>query len=395
MTHEKEPNRSMKPHLIALGLLAASFSTGCSRHYPEAAEPPSATVDGDRVSYPAGAPQLSYLTVEAAQPRRLAVEHLTGRLYLAEDSTVRIFTPVAGQIVSLSADVGQAVAAGAPLAEIHSPDYDQALADARTADANLAAADKALGRARDLLEHGAVAEKDVESAQAAYGAASAEDARAASRLALYHGSEGPGAGLYVLRSPLAGTVVERNANPGQEVRADQMLANATNLFAPLFVVSDTSRLWLQLDASESDLPELQAGEGLRVVSNAFPGMNFDGQVTNIAPTLDAATRTVRVRGVVANPRGLLKAEMYVTVDVIRDESKLAAAGVEISSKAIFTVDRASYLFVELAPGQFQRRKVEIGTEKDGRVPVTSGIAPGDRVVTEGSLLLQAVLDPDS
>jgi cobalt-zinc-cadmium efflux system membrane fusion protein len=379
--------------LLLASLLAAS---GCSRNAARPPDAPTAKVEGDRVTYPAGAPQLAYLAVEEAQPRRLAVAHLTGRLYLADDATVRVFTPVAGQVTVVRADVGQAVAKDDPLAEISSPDYGQALADARSADASVTAAEKALNRSRDLLQNGAAAQKDVEAAEAAYGAASAERDRAAARLRLYHGSEtGAGEQSYVLRSPIAGVVVERNINPGQEVRADQMLANATNLFAPLFVVSDPARLWLQVDASETDLSELEAGEAIRVTSNAFPGRVFAGSVTNIAPELDPTTRAVRVRGVVENPGALLKAEMYVSVDVVRDESKVAKAGVEIPSKAIFTIDRKSFLFVELAPGQFERREVEIGTEKDGKVPVRSGVAPGQRVVADGGLLLQAVLDPDN
>jgi cobalt-zinc-cadmium efflux system membrane fusion protein len=174
-----------------------------------------------------------------------------------------------------------------------------------------------------------------------------------------------------------------------------MLANATNLFAPLFVVGDLRRLWLQVDASETDLADLQPGQKIRITSRAFPAKVFDGTVANIGPSLDPATRTVRVRGVVENPGKLLKAEMYVSVDVLRDESKVAQAGVEVPSKAIFTIDQKSYLFVELSPGRFERRQVEIGTEKDGEVPVLAGVGAGQRIVSEGGLLLQAVLDPSN
>jgi cobalt-zinc-cadmium efflux system membrane fusion protein len=85
----------------------------------------------------------------------------------------------------------------------------------------------------------------------------------------------------------------------------------------------------------------------------------------------------------------------VSVDVLRDESKVAQAGVEVPSKAIFTIDQKSYLFVELSPGRFERRQVEIGTEKDGEVPVLAGVGAGQRIVSEGGLLLQAVLDPSN
>jgi cobalt-zinc-cadmium efflux system membrane fusion protein len=383
----------MKHTPLALGMLSLLVLAGCARRAEQAPEPPAATVSGDTVAYPPNAPQLAYVTVQAAAARRLAVAHLTGRLYLSDDATVRVFTPVAGQVTAVRADVGQVVAKGAPLAEISSPDYGQALADARSARANLAAADKALSRSRDLLAHGAAAQKDVEAAEAAYGVAQAERDRAVARLTLYHGSESSTDQVYVLRSPCAGSVVERNINPGQEVRSDQMLANATSLFAPLFVVSDTTRLWLQVDASETDLASLQPGQAIRVASNAFPGRVFDGTIANIGPSLDPATRTVRVRGVVSNPGGLLKAEMYVSCDVVRDESRVAGAGVEIPSTAVFTIDNKPYLFVEVSPGKFERRQVEIGDEKDGRLPVTSGVAPGQRIVTDGALLLQAVLEP--
>lgn len=188
-------------------------------------------------------------------------------------------------------------------------------------------------------------------------------------------------------------MVDKAINPGQEVRNDQMLANAPNLFAPLFVVGDPSVLWLQLDAAESDLPSLELGQSLRIYSKAFPGKTFAGKVQNIGAEMDPATRTVKVRGVVENPDKLLKAEMYVAVDVVRDETQVPRAGVEIPSKAVFTIDDKSYLFVELSPGKFERRRVEIGTEKDGVVPVLTGVAAGENVVAEGALLLEAVLEP--
>ena len=379
--------------LLPLILPALIGLAGCGRQAPAAAEPPAPKVEGDGVSFPPDAPQLASLSVEAAQPRRLAITHLTGRLYWSDDRTARIYTPVAGQVTAIRTEVGRTVAAGDPLAEISSPDFGQTLSDARAADANLASAAKAYARAKDLLEHGAAAQKDVEAAEAAYLAALAERDRSAAKLALYGGAKTETDERYVLRSPVAGVVVEKNINPGQEVRADQMLANATNLYAPLFVVSDSGQLWLQLDAAESDLAFLNPGQKLLIRSPAFPDRVFEGVVDNIGEELDPATRTVKVRGVVQNPGRLLKAEMYVTVDVVQDEARLAQAGVEISSKAIFMLDNEYYLFVERSPGRYQRRLVKIGTEKDGKVPVYAGLSAGDKVVTEGGLLLESVLNP--
>jgi cobalt-zinc-cadmium efflux system membrane fusion protein len=370
------------------------IAAGCSKA-PESPLPIAAPqVTGNRIDFPDHSPQLSSLTAEAAVPRQLAVSHLTGRLYWNDDTTVRIFSPVTGRVSAVLADIGTSVGAGAPLARIRSPDYAQALADARTAAANLAAAQKTFERVKDLLAHGAAAQKDVEAAEAAERAAAAERGRASSRLQLYGGSETEAHVGYVLTSPVAGTVVERSVNPGQEVRNDQMLANAPALFAPLFVVADPRGLWLQLDAAETDLPDLKVGQRLRIQCHAFPGRVFAGVLEKIGEELDSASRTVKLRGAVQNPDLLLKAEMYVMVDVERKIDQRGGAGVEVASSAIFTIGDQSYLFVQLPNGhQFDRRAVKIGTEQDGKIPVLAGVMAGEKVVVEGALLLQAVLAP--
>jgi len=171
------------------GLLAAIGISGCRRD-TQAPEPPAPRVEGEKVDFASDSPQLASLTIETAQPRKLAVTNVTGRLYWDDDLTVRVFTPVAGRVTSIPGELGKSVAIGAPLAEIDSPDFGQAQADARTADGNLRLADKALDRAKELFEHGAAAQKDVESADAADVAAVAERDRAQAKLALYGGSTG-------------------------------------------------------------------------------------------------------------------------------------------------------------------------------------------------------------
>jgi cobalt-zinc-cadmium efflux system membrane fusion protein len=194
-------------------------------------------------------------------------------------------------------------------------------------------------------------------------------------------------------SPLAGVLVDKSINPGQEIRPDFQLASFQPETTPLFVVSDPTKLWLQVDVAEADLPSLEAGQPLRVYSEAYPGRVFTGMVDKIGDTLDPATRTVKVRGVVANPDHRLKAEMYVTVDVVQATDKLADAGVEIPGSAVFTMDNQYYLFIETAPGRFKRQIVKVGTEQDGKIPVFEGLTAGQKVVTEGALLLQSIVNP--
>lgn len=357
---------------------------------------PQPKVDSDKctVRYPTNAPELSFITAEPALPPKLAMTHVTGRLYWDDDVTVRIFSPVAGRVIALRADVGQTVKPGTPLAELDSPDFGQALASARTAAGALVAAEKAFRRSQELLQHGAAAQKDVEAAQAALIAAEAERDRAAAVLANYGGNVKETNSIYILRSPLAGELVERNVTPGQELRADLMLANAPNLFAPSFVVSDPTKLWLQIDVPETGLTTVQKGQRLQVSTPALPGMTFDGTVESIGDTMDPSTRTIKVRGVVNNPNKMLKAEMYVSVNLMMAKPN-SPDTVEVASTALFMKGTDSYLFVQTAPGEFERRRVNVGLERDGKVPVISGVKPGENVVIEGALLLQAVLEPAS
>ena len=108
-----------------------------------------------------------------------------------------------------------------------------------------------------------------------------------------------------------------------------MLANSPTLFAPSFVVSDPTKLWLQLDVAESDLPAFNPGQRLHIHSRSFPDKTFDGVVDRIGATMDPNTQKIKARGTVKNPDKLLKAEMYVLVDVVQDASKAGELGVEV------------------------------------------------------------------
>jgi cobalt-zinc-cadmium efflux system membrane fusion protein len=310
---------------------------------------------------------------------------LAGRLIWNEDATVRVFTPFAGIVRKLLVDVNQPVTKGAPLALIQSADFGQAQAEARKAESEFRRAERNLNRVHDLADHGAAPRKDLEAAEADFAAAKAEQDRAQTRLAIY------GAGAtnqdFLLPSPLDGILVERNVTPGQEVRPDQMLANLPQVTLPLFVVTDPSRLWIQIDATEVELPHLRPGCGFTFTTRAFPGQAFTGRVDTVSAEIDPTTRTIKVRGSVDNSRRLLKAEMFVSVDLPDGTSP----GAKVPAKAVFLSGDKHYVFIETQPGEFTRHEVQIGPEQEGRVLVLAGVEPGQRVVTDGCILLQQVL----
>lgn len=370
----------------ALAALALSALAGCARPAPPATEAPAPRVDNDAIAFAEGAPQLSSFTLEPATREPATPVSVTGRLAWNEDATVRVFPPVGGRIVTLKGSVGVRVAAGDVLAELSSPDFGQAQSDASRAASDLAAAARGRDRAARLFERGAVPRKDLDAAESDLSRARAEASRTSARLARWGGdiaaladpAHGPDQ-LFRLASPLPGVVVERNANPGMEARPDAP--------APLFVVTNTRSLWCWLDVTERDLALLAPGDRLVIRSAAYPGRDFTGRLDLVGDALDPATRTVRARGTVGNSEGLLKAEMYVSVEV---SGKFPRPATVVSARAVLTDGASRVCFLEAGPRRFRKTRVTVGPEHDGKVPVLSGLPEGARVVTDGSLLLSSL-----
>ncbi len=374
--------------LLSLTLLTALAATGCKPAKPVEEAEAAAKVSGDKITLPAQSPQLNTLGVEAAEAGRSPVLRLNGRLVWDDTVTVRVFTAFAGRVTKILVEPGQTVKKGDPLAIVASSDFGQAKADVRKAAADFALAERTLNRTRELAEHGAAPQKDLEAAEADFARTQSEVQRARARLDFYGGGADTADQSYELRSPLDGVVVEKNLNPGQEIRPDQMLAGTDRQAAPLFTVTDPSRLWIQLDAGEAELPLLKAGQAFEIRTRALPGQKFTGQIEAVSEFLDPISRTIKVRGSVDNAQRRLKAEMFVTVDLALGG---AAGSAEVPSKAVFLRGERHFLFVEEAQGQFSRREVKAGPERDGKVPVLDGLQAGQRVVTDGALLLEQLL----
>ncbi len=378
----------MKTAALSTALLTALLCAfGCHRRAAAEDDLATAKVEGETITLPANSPALAGLTVEAAQPSAATPTRLNGRLVWNDDVTVRVFAPISGRVERVLAQSSQPIAAGDTLALIASPDYAQAQADAAKSAADFALAGRTLDRLRTLFEAGATAQKDVQAAEADFARTHSEKERAETIVRMRGGPAGGGEALFALKSPIGGVLVEKNLSPGQEVRPDQILANAPQFFAPLFVVSDPTRLWVIVDATDRDAATLSPGAALTVRSPALGDRTFGGQVLWVADALDPVTRMVRVRGRVENPDRRLKAEMFVTVE-------FAAHGVpdgsDVPTATVFMKGEKNFIYVEDQPGKYTRREVGVGLQHDGKIAVVRGLQAGDRVVTGGSLLLDEI-----
>lgn len=373
----------MRFSLFAAAAVAAVLVAACDK--PDRTQgPPPPKVDGEHVVFATNSPQLSSLVSEPATERPAPAASLNGRLAWNEDKTVRVFSPLAGRVDRILVQPGDRVQAGQTLAVIASADLGQAQAEAHRAQGDYLAAEKNLARAKELHEHGVAAAKDLNAAEAEYARADSEMKRTRARLKLYGGGSQVDQS-FALKSPLTGTVVEKSINPGQELRPDQMGGNTP----AQFVITDPAYLWVLLDAAEKDLPHLKVGRTIKVRVPAYPDETFEAKIAAVADFLDPATRTIKVRATLDNARRRLKSEMFVTASV----EDGGASILQVPVRAVFFQSGSNYVFVDDGNGSYTRQRVETADAHEGNIAITAGVKPGQKVVTEGALLLQQLLQP--
>lgn len=180
----------------------------------------------------------------------------------------------------------------------------------------------------------------------------------------------------VIRAPLAGTIVERKVGPGQYIKSDAP--------EPLYLISDLSTVWVNVDIYEMYLPQVHVGAPVEITVAAYPERKFPARITAINPIVDAQTRTIHVRCLVPNAAGLLKPEMFANIR-ISDAAKQKLPS--IPSTAVLTEGSESFVLVEASPGRFRKQYVKSARDLQGYTVVTRGLRADDRVVTSGVLLL--------
>ena len=358
----------------ALAVLVSACNNGDAKS--DVARP---RLEAGSIVFRQDSPQLGSFVTEPVKESAPQLLRLSGRLVWDENRTVRLFPAFAGRVIHILVKAGDRVKPGQTLAVLASPDFGQAQADARRAQSDFALAEKNLNRLRELYAAGVSSRKEMITAEADYARAEAELTRAAGKVKLYGGGGESGDQNLALVSPIEGIVVERNINPGQELRPDLQLANSP----PMFVITDPSRLWVQLDATESQLASLKRGQMVQLHSSAWPEESFEATVETISDFIDSASRTVKVRGTVINRGRKLKGEMFVSAELV----DAARAGLQVSERALVLSGGRYYVFVEESPGRFAWSEVKIEGVRDGIAGVVSGVDLGQKVVVEGTLLL--------
>ena len=187
-----------------------------------------------------------------------------------------------------------------------------------------------------------------------------------------------------IRTPFSGTVMERFATEGSYVTTG----------ARLYSIAKLDRLWIQLDAYESDLALLSVKQVVRVEVEAFPGEEFEGKITFIDPTLDPRKRTTRVRVEIDNKDGRLRPGMFAQAIVAASSEKGENAPLVVPSSAPLFTGRRAIVYVEVATGDrttYEARTVRLGPRLGKFYPVVAGLSEGERIVIRGAFAIDADL----
>jgi cobalt-zinc-cadmium efflux system membrane fusion protein len=379
---------TVRPLALACALLALS-SAACKEEKVEAGPqrpPGEAWLSPQQLSS-------GQIVTAPVEEREVGGEITTsGKVAFDDLRVAHVFSPVSGRVVEISAHPGQKVARGAPLAIIDSPDLGSALADVDKAEADLIAAKHELDRQTALVEAQAGARRDLEAATDNERKARAEVQRAKARTRLLHGgaeqAESVQGQRYILRAPIGGEVISRAVNPGVEVQGQYGGGTAVELFT----IGSIDQVWILADVFETDLAKVVVGAALSASVPAYEGRSFTGRVDWISPALDPATRTARVRCVLKNDKGELRPEMYATVRIATGvRSSLA-----IPRAAVLRQGEQTWVFTQLGRTEhgmlrFTRKQVQVDDAGGELLPVVSGLARGETVVTAGAIQLSGIL----
>jgi len=387
---------------VGAGIWVAKSRTNSDARDPDA-NGQSKKVTG--VFYPTPA-QWATLTVEPVQQRVFQSEHVTeGKIAVDEDRSTPIFSPYAGRVLKLFVKPGDTVTVGQPLFTVQAADMVQAQNDFISAATALNKARSAQNlaqiidkRQRLLYEGKAVPLKEVQNARAALDAAendvrSAEVALEATRNRLRilgktdqeitdfqeKGTIDPAT---LITAPIAGTIVQRKVGPGQYVGV-----GSTD---PVFIIGDLSTVWVVAFIRETEAPIVHVGQQIYFTVLAYPDRSFPATISYVAAALDPTTRRLLVRATVNNDAGLLKPEMFASVKILTGESDKAVA---VPRDAIIYEGETARVWVVRDKDNdkaIELRRIKVGLTNGSLVEVLKGLAPGDRVVTKGSLFIDRV-----
>jgi membrane fusion protein, heavy metal efflux system len=279
-----------------------------------------------------------------------------------------------GVVRAIRVDVGARVRAGTALAVIESADVGAEQSRLAAARSRAQVAEANYQRTSTLSVQGVSSQRALLDAEREREQARADVSSASSALAMV-GANADGSARYTLTAPIAGVVTQRNTTIGRLVDSHDTL----------FEVVDPSVMWIELDVPEADLALVRVGQSVAIALDTLPDRELSALLSYVAPAIDPRTRTAVARAPLANPDGVLRANLFGRARIAVSDPR---AAVWVPRSAVQRARAASIVFVRIADDLFEARRVAVAAIDGERASVTGRVSPGDDVVTEGSFLLK-------
>jgi cobalt-zinc-cadmium efflux system membrane fusion protein len=364
--HRSHAPRIAAPITLSTTTLLLLVCLGCQDRAP------TSTIGGDTS-------QKAPIEVSTIHPQAVTDRlELAARVEPDPTRVVHIYSQVTGRLVELYVRPGQEVTKDQTIGLIQSSEIAEARADYDKAKIEVARSDRQLDRAKLLLQHEVMAQRDYDDIEAADQAAHAELTRTIQRIHMLGFSPEGSSDTVALRAPISGAVLEIGTASGEMQRS---LDNAT----PIATIANLDSVWILGDVFERDLGTVRSAESVDVTIPAYPGETLHGTISNISDAMDPTSRTVKVRLIVPNRQHRLKPEMFATLSIARTTAQQFI----VPTTAVVHEGSSSYVFMQTASGKYEQHQVTTGAIHDKTVVVTAGLKDGDRIVTTGAALLRA------
>lgn len=272
------------------------------------------------------------------------------------NEAVDIRPEVTAAVTAILFEEGQMVEQGEVLLRLES---SEPLADLAAAKAALIDSESQYRRSNELFKTKVVSASQLEQLEARRDADQAAVKAAESRLA-----------HTVIRAPFSGQLGLRRVSLGSIVSPSTVITT----------LDDTSQIKLDFDVPEVFMSRLERGLTVTARSAAWPDLEFTGQVISIDTRVDPISRTITVRALLPNEEERLRAGMFLTVSLLKEDVQ----SLLVPEEAIVPERSKQFVFAVGEDGIVQRKEVQTGRRRPGQIEILEGLSPGELVITEGT-----------
>lgn len=363
-------------YLTGIAVVIIGMTASCKQHI---AKEPAAnfTLKGDVITVPDNSALKGKLKFMDVDTESYSIKMMTaGTVKAIPTQFAEIAPPFQGRVTKSYLKLGMKTTAETPLFEISSPDFVAAQKVFFQEKSQMQQAERTLKRQKDLMANGVGTQKDLEEAQTAYDVEKKEYENAVIGIKIFKANPEKlalGQAL-VVHAPITGEVIENKVVLGQFIKDDA---------ASVATVANLNKVWVAGQVKEKDIRYIHKNDECEIEVAALPGKKLQGKVYHVNEIVDEDTRSVQVLIECDNSGHTLKPGMYVSVNFI----DAPVSVIMIPLKAILQMNEVNFVFVVTAEGKYIKRKVETGGTEGDRIVIKSGLAKGERIVSEGGFYL--------